>query len=133
MQNRRILGAAALCLAALGLITCDSGDAVVKTCDLQAGPNSKDVPLTVEYEYALTGARHGTFIEIAYRTNEGPKTVVNAGEVASETISEFIERGNPIEIGASAQVARGGARVGYTARDSVGTVVLEESDQCDAN
>lgn len=96
------------------------------TCDLQAGPNSKDLPLTVQYSADLSGDAHIT--ELTFR---GPNGTQNQATIETSWSKEVsLDTGSNVEITANVEMTGGSAKIAYVARDSTGTVSIQATDQC---
>lgn len=109
---------------------CNSGGTnEIKTCTLEAGPNSKDFPLTIEYSATLTGDAEIT--DLTCQTNSGKQTTSDLTSSGSKIID--LESGASVESVATVEVNDDSAEVAYVGKDGDGNVSIEESDQFDTN
>lgn len=104
---------------------CSSGDPV-RTCALQAGPDSRNFPLTVQYSADLSG--DAQIIELTYQNNNGTQSRDSLTSTWSKEVS--LDRGISVEITADVEMTDGSAKVAYVARDSTGEVSIQATDQC---
>lgn len=106
-------------------VSCAGGEGV-RACALQAGPDSKNFPLEVQYSADLSG--DAKIIELTYQNNAGTQTRDTL--VTSWSTEVDLKSGRDVEITADVEATDGSAKITYVARDSTGSVSMTESDQC---
>lgn len=108
-------------------VNCAGGEGI-RTCALQAGPDSRNFPLDVRYSADLSG--DAEIIKLTYRDNSG--TQARDTLVTSWSTEVDLKSGREVEVTADVELTDGSAKISYVARDSTGSVSITASDQCGA-